>query len=98
MLILFSSYGSASGISEGLSSTPVIFSPPQRVSIRPTAETRASVFFTKAELLDVIRRVQGVRSHYGQTFQLDSEVTEYLWNITKWTPWRIDRARAHSGH
>ncbi|KAL1989237.1 hypothetical protein VTN96DRAFT_3784 [Rasamsonia emersonii] len=86
MVILFSSWGSATSRSEALSGTPIYLSDGQRISIRPSEESAPSVFFTHAELLDVIERVKECEAQYGQKFLPDPDVVEYVWKITNGHP------------
>lgn len=87
MIILFSSWGSATTIcEEATSTTPIITTKPQRISIRPSHASDISVFLTYAEHLDVVERVKAYELRFGQCFLPDSDVVEYVWQITNGHP------------
>jgi hypothetical protein len=58
MIILFSSWGPATSLSEAVSATPIHLADAQRISIRPSHNSDPSVFFTYTEFIDVIERVK----------------------------------------
>ena len=86
MVILFSSWGSATSKSEANTATPVIFEPEQRISIRPLHASDPAVFFTYAEFLDVVERLKIYESRYGQAFLPDKDVIDYIWELTNGHP------------
>jgi hypothetical protein len=78
MIILFSSWGSATSLSEAVSATPIHLADAQRISIRPSHNSDPSVFFTYTEFIDVIERVKQYESQYGQAFLPDQDVINYI--------------------
>jgi hypothetical protein len=86
MIILFSSWGSATSRSEAVSATPVLLTDAQRISIRPSHSSDPSVFFTYTEFIDVIERIKKCESQYGQAFLPDEDVINYVWSVTNGHP------------
>jgi hypothetical protein len=86
MIILFSSWGSATSRSEAVSATPIHLADAQRISIRPSHNSDPSVFFTYTEFIDVIERVKQYESQYGQAFLPNQDVINYIWAITNGHP------------
>lgn len=66
MVILLSSWGSATSRSEAQSTTPIILTDEQRISIRPTRDSDPSVFFTYSEYLDVVERIKANKAQFDQ--------------------------------
>jgi hypothetical protein len=86
---LFSSYGSPStGISElSLHSTPIRFSPQQRVSLVPSRIQSAppiGLFYTKNEFLDVVNRQ--IATPGWSSFSLSGDARAYLFAVTNGHP------------
>lgn len=86
MVILLSSWGSATSRSEAQSTTPIILTDEQRISIRPTRDSDPSVFFTYSEYLDVVERIKANKAQFDQKFLPDSDVVDYVWQITNGHP------------
>lgn len=66
MVILLSSWGSATSRSEAQSTTPIILTDEQRISIRPTRDSDPSVFFTYSGYLDVVERIKANKAQFDQ--------------------------------
>ena len=85
-IITFASYGSAtqSPLLSELSSTPVYFTPNQRVSIRPLTSNNAKVglYLTRADCDDVVFRFCNHHSKHGQRFLLSTEALQYIWDFS----------------
>jgi hypothetical protein len=86
MVILFSSWGSATSYAEVVSSTPVILGDGQRISIRPRHDSDPSAFFTFAELTDVVERAKRRAGQFRQAFRPDPDVVNYIWTLTNGHP------------
>ena len=85
-IITFASYGSAtqSPLLSELSSTPVQFTPNQRMSIRPLTSNNPEVglYLTRAEFDDVVSRFCNHYTKHGQRFLLSAEALQYIWEFS----------------
>ena len=79
MVILFSSWGSASGRSGVKTPTPIYLKAEQGISIRASHASEPSVFFRHSEFLDVVERL---KTRHGQAFLPDKDVVAYIWDLT----------------
>ena len=89
LIVLFSSYGSASDtpLGEIRTPTPIFFSSNQRVSIRrSTQHPDLALLFSLTEFSDVVARVCRSYSQDGQAFRLSSELIDYIWELTNGHP------------
>ena len=85
MVILFSSWGSATSRSGAVSTTPIHLTDAQRISIRPSHNSNPFVFFTYTEFIDVIERAKKCESQHGQALP-DRDVINYIWAVTNGYP------------